>query len=339
MKSTKMRIADIVLPIVLIISIAAPFLVYNFSSPVEKDVPCGNTDITQERIKESYIEWNQKTKSCDKTTGTCTLIGTTIFRPVTGTLFYQFWIFVWTVLSFIIFFSVIEPIMHSEITKSTVKNRTNARKNTPKNAAYTFRFVGLILTGLFITTALAIALGNVSGTLTPTFVESCKPNPSVNDLCKEALLQGKEYVKVKCTTTPTWEDPYRSSSFPRYISMLSYLMCTFSCWAIISSIRSKDLWGWLTLGFALISTVSLIIGIGCAAYTQLEAFIWPDIVSGTLLGLVMAVVVVGLMFVIYPRWIGSSEPLLPETSKDMVPGVMENSKTTPASTASLAGKL
>jgi len=83
----------------------------------------------------------------------------------------------------------------------------------------------------------------------------------------------------------------------------------------------------------------LIIGIGCAAYTQLEAFIWPDIVSGTLLGLVMAVVFVGLMFVIYPRWIGSSEPLLPETSKDMVPGVMENGKTTSASTASLAGKL
>lgn len=338
MKSTKMKIVDIVLPIVFFISIAAPFLV-NLSWPVEKDVACGNTYITQERAKESYIEWNHETRSCDKTTGACTLSGTTLLRPVTPPLSYQMWIFIGTVFSLVMFFLVIEPSVRSEITESTAKNRTKERKNTPKNTAYAIRFVVLILTGLCITTTLAIFLGNVSGSLSPTFIDSCKPNPSVNDLCKEALLQGKEYVKVKCTTTPTWNDPYRSSSFPRYISMLSYLMCTVSCWAIISSIRSKDLWGWLILGFALISTVSLIIGIGCAAYTQLEAFIWPDIVSGFLLGLVMAVVFVGMMFVIYPRWIGPPEVFLPQTTKDLSPDVMQNSKTTPASTASLAGKL
>ena len=134
MKSTKMtKIADIVLPTVLFISIAAPFLVYNFSSPVEKDAPCGNTYITQERVKESYIEWNYETKSCNKTTGACTLSGTTLLRPVTPPSSYQIWIFIGTVFSLVMFFVLIEPFVLSEITRSTAKNRTNARKNTPKN--------------------------------------------------------------------------------------------------------------------------------------------------------------------------------------------------------------
>ncbi len=327
-----MKAGDIALPILLVLSIVAVVLVSLYSPLVEKDVRCGDTSIAQEKRKVSYIEWKEETFICNDTTNECfaSRNGTKrITLAETSPNFSQ----TSCLTGGVCFLVVVSCLWLCSTCMSSPSVGKSTTSGFSKTTVYAFRFLGLILSGLLITAALAIFLGRVSGTLSPTFIDSCKPNPSVNELCKEALLQGKEdfYVEVNCTTDQSKWYPARASSFPLVISMLSYSMFVFSILTIIftyevASVQVKDPWSWLILGFALIPTIGVLTSIGCAAYFQLDMF-GLDVVSGLGLGLVVAVIFVGMMFIIYP---GSKDrfdlkQLLPQTMKDALTSVAKSS--------------
>lgn len=321
-----MKAGDIALPILLVLSIVAIVLVSLYSPLVEKEVRCGDTSIAQEKRKVSYIEWKEETHYCNDTTKECfaSRNGTERIKLAEASTYFNQkscligGVCFLVVVSYVWLCSTCIPSPWAD--KSTTSGFS-------KRTAYAFRFLGLILSGLLITAALAIFLGRVSGTLSPMFMDSCKPHPPVNELCKEALLLGKEdfYVKVNCTSDQSEWYPARSSSFPLMISTLNYSMFVFSLLTIIctyedASVQVKDPWSWLILGFALIPTIGVLTSIGCAAYFQLDMF-GLDVVSGLGLGLIVAVIFVGVMFVIYPGWKDKCYPkqLLPQTMQDVSP--------------------
>jgi len=173
-----------------------------------------------------------------------------------------------------------------------------------QGGAYSLRFLGLYLSGICITVTLAIFLGNMTGTHSPTFIDSCKPNPSIQELCKAAVEGVRTYVKVNCTTSANREWPsfisYRASSFPLVISLMGYFTTGFFLWSMVLSSKERR----EACGCRLFASFVAVIGMicmGCAAYFQLEAF-FTDIVTGFALGFVVAVMYVGMMVIMYPKW-------------------------------------
>ncbi len=165
---TNYKKADIILPFILTLSIVAVVLVPLYSSPAIKDVLCGDTSIAQQVAKISYIEWNEDVINCNNATGACSRMtnGTTISKSA-RTFPGQFLSAQIGVLVSLIFMLMFEGVN--------------------KGVAYFFRLLGFFLSGIFITVALAIFLGNVTGTHSPTFIDSCKSNPSVQELCKSCF--------------------------------------------------------------------------------------------------------------------------------------------------------
>ncbi len=316
--------ADIILPFILALSIAAVVLVSLYSSPVEKnDVLCGDTFITQKLANWSEIRWYPgETVNCKNTTGACTgtRYGTNFsLEPIR----FQIWIVIIGVL-----FSSI-PMLMDELGN--------------KGGAYFLRLLGLYLSGICITVTLAIFLGNMTGTHSPTFIDSCKPNPPIQELCKAAVEGVRTYVKVNCTTSANkWDGPsfvsYRASSFPLLISLMSYCTSGFFLWSMMLSSKKVEeacVCRWFASIVSLIGMICIV----CAAFFQLEAFL-TDIGTGFALGFVVALMYLGMIVVMYPKWRKHSIiPTLPFTKYDLPP-VKKGDKTAavPASADSSTGE-
>lgn len=195
--------------------------------------------------------------------------------------------------------------------------------NLHSNEDYFFYgFYGLVFAGLTISFALTIFVGNLTGTLSPTFINSCKPSISVFELCKEAVPGVKTYVKLNCTSSPIeWNNLSTSASFrPLLITLLSYSMNVLCIWSMMLRQPSSHEGKWRLYGlrlFVILLTITFMIGIGSTAYFQLEAS-WMDIITGFLLGFVVAAVIMGIMpKLLPPEWCKPSEPVLPPNAKDL----------------------
>lgn len=106
----------------------------------------------------------------------------------------------------------------------------------------------------------------------------------------------------------------RFSSFPLYISMVTYSMYALIFSAVIKCTKSQDLRVWLSLVFKFIPAVCFIIGIGFAAVLyQLEAvwIIWGIGNGRNIRG--------NDAFNLSRKWPKPSGPLLPQTYKDVLP--------------------
>jgi len=186
--------------------------IYTYTWPVENPVLCGDRTILHQKPKTSYTEWNETYNkiTCDSN-GTCTStkIGKSKTRLTQEPFKQQTLLLLAGIL--VSFYPLI--------------NLTTSPGPVFILIQYNLRLFGLVMTGVFITAALALLLGNLSGTLSPSFIESCKPNPPLEALCNARALDGGQiYVQVHCTTDPNEWVPARSSSFPCLISLMAYMM-------------------------------------------------------------------------------------------------------------------
>lgn len=103
--------------------------------------------------------------------------------------------------------------------------------------------------------------------LSPSFVDACRPNPPVSELCPKIWVYPIPEVNVTCTTNPSRWIPALSESYPHMVPLQTYLMIFLVAyaWNRISSARYS-----LVIGLV---AMALVQGIGNAAVENNESLL------------------------------------------------------------------
>ncbi len=160
-----------------------------------------------------------------------------------------------------------------------------------KKCRHLLRSLTVILVGFCIVVGLSMVTLR-SKDLSPSFVDSCKPNPPVSLLCPNVSSQAKVNdsptaeinvsskpklndtskagVNVTCTTYSIKWIPALSENYPRMIVVQTYLMISLFIWTILWWKESTNRSGVTAIFIGVIST-ALLIGIGFAAWLNNES--------------------------------------------------------------------
>lgn len=120
----------------------------------------------------------------------------------------------------------------------------------------------LIWMVLYFTVVLADLMNNRP--LSPSFIDSYKPNPPVSELCGKNV-SAEIYVNLNCTAPPIEWIPALSTRYPPMIILQSYLMFNLMVWAAFATYSKPVCVVVVAIAMALVSAI------GTAAVGQNEA--------------------------------------------------------------------